>query len=354
MIKIRTFIGPKKKGITGLLRRQIELDRHLKNREDVKLTYEYYEKPKNPIDYFSKRYILYPYYAKKTDQDPNTVNHIIYQFLGDLTLHLDETKTIITCHDIFTFIGKNIIKKPLILKKYSLLGLRRCRYIISVSEFTKNELIEKYRFPKDKIVVIKNAINREIFKPLVTRELNKAKPIFPNYKKLLHVGNEDKRKDVITLLKAFYIVKKKVPKIKLLRVGQPAYLDFIKNLGLTNDVIYLEDINNKRLREIYNLSDFLVFPSLYEGFGFPGLEAASCGTPVICSDIPVFREVYEDFPLYFPPQDYKTLGNLIITNINNEDLKRKMSNNGLKIAKKYSWRKSSEKYLHLIKNIIEN
>lgn len=354
MIQIRTFIGSRRKGITGLLRRQMELDRYLKNREDFKLTYEYYERPKNPIDFLTKRYIFYPYYAFKSDKESNTINHIIYQFFGYLAMHLDKERTIITCHDVYSFIEKNIIFSPPILKKYSLLGLKRCRYIISVSDFTKNELIEKYGIPKDKIIVIKNAINREIFKPIVNEDLTKVKPIFPDHKKLLFVGNEIERKNFITLLKAFYLVKKKIPMIKLLRVGQPVYSDYIKFLGLSNDIVYLNDISNDRLREIYNLSDIFIFPSLYEGFGFPGLEAASCGTPVICSDIPVFREIYKDFPIYFQPQDHKSLAKKVLEIIDNEEQKNKMRDKGIQISKLYSWKESSQKYIKLIRYILKN
>ena len=158
MIRIRTFIGRRLNYVNGILRRQIELDRPLKNREDVKLIYEYYEKPKNPIDFFSKRFFLYPYNSKKKDKEKNTINHITYQLLGDLGLFLDKSKTIITCHDIFTFLEKRNIRNPLFLQKFYLSGLKKCRYIIAISNFTKNELNKKLKIPNDKIVVIKNGM----------------------------------------------------------------------------------------------------------------------------------------------------------------------------------------------------
>ena len=89
-------------------------------------------------------------------------------------------------------------------------------------------------------------------------------------------------------------------------------------------------------------------------FGLPGLEAAACGIPVICSDIPVFREIYQNFPLYFPPKDHKTLANLILEYINDDYLKNQIIKNGLELIKKYSWKKSSEKYYKLAKCIVEN
>jgi glycosyltransferase involved in cell wall biosynthesis len=260
----------------------------------------------------------------------------------------------ITCHDIYTFIEKGNVKNPPILQKYSLLGLKKCRFIISISNFTKKELVNVLKIPKEKIIVIKNSINREMFQPIPKDEIDIIEPFYPEFKKILHVGTESERKDFLTLLKAFYLIRKEIKNIKLIRVGQPTYSHIIKVLGLEKDIIYLKEISNERLKDLYNLCDFFVFPSLYEGWGAPGLEAASCGTPVICSDIPIFREVYRDFPLYFPPKDFKTLANIILNDMGNENLKLELSKKGIELSKLYSWEKSSMKYLKLAKNIIEN
>lgn len=353
-MEIKTFIGRKLSYINGILRRQIELDRYLMNLEDVKLTYEYYNPPKNLIDFISKRYFLYPYYSKKNDKNKNTINHITFQYIGDLGHYLDKSRTIITCHDIFTFLERNNFTNPYFVQKYSANGMKKCRFIIAISKFTKNELIYRLKIPKDKIIVIKNGINRDMFFPIISSEFDNIEPLYPEHKKILHVGSEVNRKNFLTLLKAFYLVKKKDRNFKLIRIGKPAYKGFIKTLGLQKDVIYLNNISNERLREIYNLVDFFVYPSTYEGWGAPGLEAASCGTPVLCSDITVFREVYRDFPIYFPPQNFKQLARIILENINNEVLKLEMGRKGIQVASNYSWEKSARTYLKFAKFVIES
>jgi len=351
-MEIRTFIGRKLNYINGIYRRQIELDRYLKKEKDINLTYAFYERPINPIDFISKRFILYPLYSRKQDKDANRINHFTFQYLGDMGHFLDKSRTLITCHDIFTFLERNNLKNPFPLQKYILSGLRKCRGIISISKFTKSELIDKFNVPKEKIVVIKNGMNKEMFYPMQKNDISEIP--HPNYKKILHVGSEEYRKDFPTLLKALYLLKKKIKNIKLIRVGSPNYQTLIKYLGLEKDVVYYSDISNNRLREIYNLSDIFIFPSLYEGWGAPGLEAASCGTPVICSDIPIFKEVYNNFPLYFPPRNYKILSSHILNLLKDENLKNDMSKKGLDIVKKYSWKESSEKYLKLTKYLIDN
>ncbi|MFX1444388.1 MAG: glycosyltransferase family 4 protein, partial [Promethearchaeota archaeon] len=277
-----------------------------------------------------------------------------FQFLGDLALFLNYKKTIITCHDIYNFLQRKSLKNPIFTQKYALMGLKKCRIIIAISNFTKNELIDKLKIPEDKIVVIKNAINREMFKQIPKNKISEIKPLFPNYKKILYVGSEAERKNIITLFKAFYLIKRRSKKFKLIRVGPSTHSHVIKSLGLEKDVVYLKNITNQRLTEIYNLCDLFITPSLYEGFGFPGIEAASCGTPVICSEIPVFREIYQDFPIYFPPKDYKTLAKIILESIDNEVLKNEMSMKGINTVKAYSWKDSAEKYLKLNKFILDN
>ncbi len=361
MIKVRTFIGPKVNFINGINRQRIEIERYLKNRKNIKLIYEYYVKTKHELsqklkyylDYLLKRYLLYTYNCKKVTLEKNTVNHIIEQSLAFLALFLNKKQTLITCHDA---IIKDYTNESYILKKYSKLGLKRCRYIIAISDFTKNDLIKKFKITEDKIIVIKNAVNREMFKPIFKNELDRIKPLYPESKKILYVGSEEYRKNFLTILKAFYIIRKEIDDIKLISLGVPSFfhIKIVKTLNLEKDIIYLGNISNERLREVYNLCDFFVSPSLYEGFGFPGLEAAACGTPVICSDIPVFREIYKDFPIYFPPKDFKTLAKIILDNIENESLKQELSKKGLRVSKTYSWKRSSEKYFKLINYIINN
>jgi len=352
MIKIRTLIGRKLNYVNGILRRQIELDRYLQTREDVQLEYLYYDAPLNPIDYISKRYVLYPFYSKRGMNEKNAVNHLTFQYLGDLGHFFNRDNTIITCHDIFTFLEKSNPRNPFFIRVYSREGLKKCRYVIAISEFTKQELISKLGVQAEKIVVIKNGMNQEIFKPINKAKLESLTPFYPESKKILHVGTEVDRKNFLTLLKALYLLKRKQPNVKLIRIGKPSYMNVIKQFGLEKDVHYFSDISNEKLNEIYNLCDLFVYPSTYEGWGAPGLEAASAGTPVICSNIPIFKEVFQNFPIFFPANDYKKLAETIIETLKDESNMKKMREKGLDTVKQYSWKESSLKYLKLVQKVI--
>lgn len=355
-MEIKTFIGRKLDYINGILRVHVELRKPLKKIEDLRFSYEYYNAPKNALDFIAKRYVQYPlscYQLSKRSGD-DTIFNVSYQNLADLVYFLDLKKTILTCADAYTFITRRNITYPWFVQKYWLSGFKRCRYFIAISEFTKEEMVSKLGISENRIKVIKCAINQEIFKPINEDKIQLLKPLYPDYKKILYVGTEARRKNFPTLLKAFYLIKKSYKKIKLIRIGTPKNSGLIKKLNLEKDVINISNIDNKRLNEIYNLCDLLVFPSTYEGFGLPGLEAAACGLPVICSDTQVFREIYQNFPIYFPATDYRTLARLILETIDNEAKKKTIVKNGLEVLKQYSWEKSAKLYYKYCQKVLDN
>jgi len=354
---VRNLIGKlldKPNEIWKDFRKQLEQDQYLNRKYDIEISYQFFIS-NNPLDYLVKRYLMYPLNIYLFRNQPKeTIFQIHFQFLGDLALYTSNKKTIITCHDIYNFFNTGGLKNPKIRQKYALFGLKKSSLIIAISNFTKNELIRRLNIPEEKIVVIKNAINREMFRPLYNNQITHFTELDDNSKKILYVGNETNRKNFQTLIKGFFLAKRQIPNLKFIRVGQPTeyHLKLIKTMNLIEDFVYLNNVSNIELAELYNLSDLYVTASVYEGFGLPVLEAASCGTPVICSGIPTFRELYKDFPLYFPPYDYKKLSDLIITTINNEDLKKKLSKEGIRISKKYNWEKSAEKYYNVLKSLL--
>jgi glycosyltransferase involved in cell wall biosynthesis len=217
-MEIKTFIGRKLNHINGILRVQVELRKPLKKVENLKFSYEYYNAPQNTLDFIAKRYVQYPlscYGISKRSGD-DTIFNISYQNLADLVHFLDLNKTILTCADIYTFITRRNIDYPFFIQKYWLSGFKRCRYFITISEFSKEEMVSKLGISENRIKVIKCAINREIFKPINEDKISMIKPLYPDYKKVLYVGTEARRKNYPTLLKAFYLLKKEAPNILVL------------------------------------------------------------------------------------------------------------------------------------------
>ena len=122
-------------------------------------------------------------------------------------------------------------------------------------------------------------------------------------------------------------------------------------IGEYASIEYIGDVSNNQLINLYSNAKILIFPSFYEGFGLPPLEAMSCKCPVIISDIPVLKELYKDSALYINPNDIQDIKNMIIKLLNDDQLRNDLIQRGLEQSKKYSWKKSANKIISLIKEI---
>ncbi len=255
-------------------------------------------------------------------------------------------KKIITVHDL-SFIdhpsltteesGKYFRKK---IKR----SLEKCDGIISISQFTKNRIIDLFGDKlKDKIRVIYNG-----------SDMKKTESIKPNLKIpdrfILFTGTLEPRKNLLLLIKAFSMLKKRDENIKLILAGSAderavPVLKKISELKLEDDVIITGYIKREEIRYLYDSCTIFVFPSHYEGFGIPVLEAASLKKPSVISDIPVFREIFENYPVYFDKDSPEDLMQKITTLLSDPHLSEKVSERGEKIAKKYSWSRAAKETL---------
>ena len=343
MIRIRKIMGRELPFLVGYSRVQKEMDDLLYDNDDIEIFYHYYKTPKNIIDHFIKRLIRYPRFLRKTEEE-NTINHIIVQHLSDLALKLNPDRTVIHLLDIYNFIKHSGLRNSSYVNNRRLKGLKNCKHIIAISEFTKQEAVEKLDIEEDRITVIRCGVNRDVFQPV-----NFIHPIIfanPDKFHILHVGTENGRKEFMTLLCALREITKYID-VVLYRVGKPEYMKEIKKMKLESNIEYISEISDEDLNILYNSVDLLVCPSSYEGYGLSIMEALSCGTPVICSDILVFKEIYKDCVTYFPVNNYIELSKKILRFWNNIDLIS--IEKGINLAKKNTWEKYTNEYLNYIK-----
>ncbi|MEK9165257.1 MAG: glycosyltransferase family 1 protein, partial [Patescibacteria group bacterium] len=230
--------------------------------------------------------------------------------------------------------------------------LKRAWKIIVPSQFTKDE-IKKY-YPKadaKKIYVVPHGYDKTIYKTGHNAPIKSKTPY------LLYIGRLESKKNICRLIQVFDLVKKNANQsyLKLLLIGQPAfgYQNIKKEIDKSK---YKDDIKKTGWLASREIADYLknasafVFPSLYEGFGLPLLEAMACGCPVVCSQLKVFNEVARDAPLYFDPFDNQDIAAKIEEVLINNTLRDKMIETGLKIAENFSWEKSADLTLKLFKN----
>ena len=220
------------------------------------------------------------------------------------------------------------------------LGIYYNTHIVTTSNISKKKL-ERIFYGK-KITYIYQSFYMP--KNLNESILNKYK--IKSKKYLFHVSSFDKRKDIITLIKAFNLIKKEKYNIKLVLAGEQilngnrAVINEINNYiilnDLTNDIILTGFISKQSVAEFFQNALIYVFPSKDEGFGIPILEALSFSIPTICSNIEVFKEIGNNSVEFFKAGDPNSLAKKITFLINDEDAREKLIKNGLEHIKKFN------------------
>lgn len=265
---------------------------------------------------------------------------------------------IVTVHDLIKHDFKGVettTKSPAIywLKQfvYSIsfrLTIRRAVKIITPSETVKGQLIKRFNLDEAKIEVTYEAA------VLGGKGDNKSK-IYNNYnlpsKFAIYTGNGYPHKNLKRLINAWKEIYQKTGTHLLLICGRTVFsarLQKIIDLNQAKNYIHLKGfLEDEELEQYYSKALIYVFPSLSEGFGIPGLDALNCDLPLVCSDIPVFREIYGEAACYFNPQDEKDISQKISAVINNHRLKQKLIKQGREQAKRYSWDKMAKQTLEI-------
>lgn len=241
-------------------------------------------------------------------------------------------------------------------------SLRRADRVIAPSEFTKQEIIKYYAVPEKKITVIYNAVAPEFFRGEEWSEESDREHIDATREKyhlpkrfFLYVGTLQPRKNIPMLLEAFDRFRKRNIEgsdIKLVLVGnrQGHHFDSdiddtVARLGRASDVLFPGFIDQEDLPILMGLAMVFVFPSYYEGFGIPILEAMSRGVPVVASDIPALREAGGDAALFVAPDEGDRFVEVLQEACFSESVREKLREKGLVRARDFSWEKSARDLL---------
>lgn len=271
-------------------------------------------------------------------------------------------KTIITVHDLVAYLfPQNHQKKAVLIERLTLPKARKtATHILVVSDNTAQDLQKFLPTDSSKISIIPCAPNDLYRAPISASEIGQVKHKFQLPESfLLAVGTLEPRKNFLNLIKSFVAVKRRFPEYKLVIVGKKGWkfaeiYKLVSEYKLTSDVIFTGYMTDLELHATYHSAAAFVFPSLYEGFGIPPLEAMASGCPVVSSNAASLPEVIGDAGLLIDPKNSVKIADAIISLLDNPQLKNMLMERGFRRSQKFTWQHSAQLFLRLINPEKEN
>lgn len=253
-------------------------------------------------------------------------------------------------HDLAFLHYPSFISKTHLLfyKRYTPKFLRKAASIVTVSEFSKQDILAQYKTEPAKIDVVYNGV-KEIFQPVSDEEKAAIKNNYTDGKEyFVYVGAIHPRKNLMNLLKAFSVFKKRQQtNMKLVLTGRLAwkYESFkqsLRSYKYRNDVVMTGYMQETELAPLIGSAYGMIYPSLWEGFGVPVLEAMRCDVPVITSANSSMQEIAQDAALYAEANNYTDLADKMMLLYKNENLRKELIEKGRRVAKQYNWDKTAD------------
>lgn len=279
-----------------------------------------------------------------------SIKHLRYvQFnSSQLEISFFKKNQIVTIHDIIPIVFKQYHKKQSVYFKYVLkLGLFKAQKIITPSFHSKKTIAELYKISQEKIKVIYHGIND---KPSGTQN---SEPIVKG-KYLLYVGRICKMKNINGLLNSFYAIRDKIEH-SLVIVGDDEK-KLAEEINAISDeqefqsrIKFLKNVTEEDKNNLMKHASLFIFPSLYEGFGFPPLEAMANGCPVIISNTSSLPEICEDTAIYINPNNHAQIAAEIVRVLNDEPRMKVLKEESVLRAKLFTWEHSVTEHIGLFK-----
>ena len=313
--------------------------------------------PHSPKGYFALRRIL--------RDERCDVFHM--PSLAWLPPYLPPCPYVVTVHDVLDYLYRASTRGGLrgTLHYYSTQHvLRRASRIMAVSNFTRNDIARLFNIPGRRIEVIYNAIDERFLQGHATPEerLFIAERYQVNYPFILYAGKISPHKNLVRIIEAFSSLKSELDKeekfsdLKLIIIGDevsrhPDLRRTVIKSGVQNDVRFLGFVPIDVLRIFYDAAKIFVFPSLYEGFGLPPLEAMAHGTPVVTSNTSSLPEVVRDAAVLVNPENVFEIRKALHRALTDQPLREKLKERGYAQVKRFSWKGSVSRIIDVYESV---
>lgn len=260
---------------------------------------------------------------------------------------------IVTIHDMVVF-EKSYNSVPFYEKGIrdltKILNTKSLSGVITISEFTKSQILKYFPHLSDKIFVTHLGCDRfEIQKNTNSLSLPE------DY--ILFLGTIEKRKNILGIIKAFEIFRKNGGKEKLILAGAYGYganeiQSVFENSSAKEHILFLNYVKNEQVSELYQRAKIFFFPSLYEGFGIPVLEAMRHNCPVVTSQDGALKEVCGNAAIFVDPQNCEQMANALLKTVSNDMLLEKLKIDGKKRCEMFTWETCAQKTIEIYKHVL--
>jgi glycosyltransferase involved in cell wall biosynthesis len=269
-------------------------------------------------------------------------------------------RSVVTVHDLgyLYYPEAHRLLDRLYLDLSTRYNARAATHLIADSSATQHDLIERYGIEPDKITVVYPGYDQTIFQPVrdegVIEAVKTRYGIAGDY--ILFVGTLQPRKNLIRLIEAFSNLQPPTSNLQLVIAGKKGWLyqeifRQVEDLGLEKEVVFTGYVPEGDLPALLSGARLFVFPSLYEGFGLPVLEAMACGTPVVCSDASSLPEVAGDAAVLVDPLDVEGLAAAMERVLDDKELRANLIDRGFEQARKFSWERCARETLDVLENV---
>jgi glycosyltransferase involved in cell wall biosynthesis len=271
--------------------------------------------------------------------------------------YLPGVPTVFTCHDLIPLIFQQYfsVAQRLIYRFTHQLALNTARLTIAVSRSTKNDLQRFFRIDPDRVVVVHEGVDAH-FRPTSRAEIDRARQAYalPD-RYVLYFGSNKPHKNIPRLVEAFATsgIRDEVLVIAGHWDGRyPEAKQAVERLGLQDTVRFIGPVQDADLPALYGGAELFVFPSEYEGFGLPVLEAMACGVPVVCSNRSSLPEVADDAALLCDPHDVEALARTIAQAATDREMRADLRQRGLARAAQFSWERAAAQTRDVYRTLI--
>lgn len=283
----------------------------------------------------------------------------LYHATEHLLPVISHARSVFTLHDTayLHFPQYHLLQNRLYLTLMMPRFIRRAEVIICVSEATHRDAVRFYNVPVEKLHVIPEGVEPR-FAPIFNLQMLqslRAKYNLPA-RFILYVGTIEPRKNLSTLLKAYAVLRQSQPEVKLVIAGGKGWLyesffSDLRTLGLEPHVKLVGYVPDEDLPALLNCAEVFAYPSVFEGFGLPPLEAMACGTPVIVSSASSLPEVVGDAGVLLPPLDVRAWVEAIRRVLNDAAFRAELRARGLQRAAQFTWEKAAQATLNVYRHV---